>query len=348
MKLLIASDAWHPQVNGVVRSLEQMVRRAPEHGFATTLLSVADFRSLPLPGYPEIRLAYAGRERVAARWRTERPSHVHIATEGPVGLAARRHCLAHGLPFTTSYHTRFPEYLAARAPVPEAWSYAYLRRFHGAARGTMVSTASLQGELAARGFGRLMRWTRGVDTERFRPAEPGTPAPAELAGLPGPLFLYVGRLAVEKNVAAFLALDLPGTKVVVGDGPDRARLQALAPEARFLGTRTGADLSAVYAACDVFVFPSLTDTFGIVLLEALASGLPVAAFPVPGPNDVVGGTRVGVLDPDLRVAALAALRLSRAECRAEALRCGWDVSARQFFGNIVEAHGGARSTRDAA
>lgn len=348
MKLLIASDAWHPQVNGVVRSLEQMVRRAPEHGFAAALLSVADFRSLPLPGYPEIRLAYAGRERVAARWRAERPSHVHIATEGPVGLAARRHCLAHGLPFTTSYHTRFPEYLAARAPVPEAWSYAYLRRFHGAARGTMVSTASLQGELAARGFGRLMRWTRGVDTERFRPAEPGTPAPAELAGLPGPLFLYVGRLAVEKNVAAFLALDLPGTKVVVGDGPDRARLQALAPEARFLGTRTGADLSAVYAACDVFVFPSLTDTFGIVLLEALASGLPVAAFPVPGPNDVVGGTRVGVLDPDLRVAALAALRLSRAECRAEALRCGWDVSARQFFGNIVEAHGGARSTRDAA
>ncbi|MET3866609.1 glycosyltransferase involved in cell wall biosynthesis [Methylobacterium radiotolerans] len=234
MKLLIASDAWHPQVNGVVRSLEQMVRRAPEHGFATALLSVADFRSLPLPGYPEIRLAYAGRERVAARWRAERPSHVHIATEGPVGLAARRHCLAHGLPFTTSYHTRFPEYLAARAPVPEAWSYAYLRRFHGAARGTMVSTASLQGELAARGFGRLMRWTRGVDTERFRPAEPGTPAPAELAGLPGPLFLYVGRLAVEKNVAAFLSLDLPGTKVVVGDGPDRARLQALAPEARFL------------------------------------------------------------------------------------------------------------------
>jgi glycosyltransferase involved in cell wall biosynthesis len=348
VKLLIASDAWHPQVNGVVRSLEQMVWRAPEHGFETALLTVADFRSLPLPGYPEIRLAYAGRERVAARWNAERPTHVHIATEGPVGLAARRHCLAHALPFTTSYHTRFPEYLAARAPVPEAWSYAYLRRFHGAARGTMVSTASLQGELAARGFGRLMRWTRGVDTERFRPAEPGASMPADLAGLPRPLFLYVGRLAVEKNVAAFLSLDLPGTKIVVGDGPDRARLQALAPGALFLGTRTGAALSAVYAACDVFVFPSLTDTFGIVLLEALASGLPVAAFPVPGPNDVVGGTRVGVLDRDLRAAALAALDLSRAECRAEALRCGWDVSARQFFGNIVEAHGGAQGTQDAA
>jgi glycosyltransferase involved in cell wall biosynthesis len=348
VKLLIASDAWHPQVNGVVRSLEQMVRRAPEHGFAAALLSVADFRSLPLPGYPEIRLAYASRERVAARWAAERPSHVHIATEGPVGLAARRHCVAHGLPFTTSYHTRFPEYLAARAPVPEAWSYAYLRRFHSAARGTMVSTASLQSELAARGFTRLMRWTRGVDTDRFRPAEAGAPPPAELAGLPRPLFLYVGRLAVEKNVAAFLGLDLPGTKVVVGDGPDRARLQALAPGARFLGTRTGAALSALYAACDVFVFPSLTDTFGIVLLEALACGLPVAAFPVPGPSDVVGGIRVGILDRDLRAAALAALDLSRAECRAEALRCGWDVSAGQFFGNIVEAHGGERRSRDAA
>ncbi|TXN61111.1 glycosyltransferase family 1 protein, partial [Methylobacterium sp. WL18] len=177
MKLLIASDAWHPQVNGVVRSLEQMVRRAPEHGFETTLLSVADFRSLPLPGYPEIRLAMAGRDRVAERWAAERPSHVHIATEGPIGFAARRHCLANGLPFTTSYHTRFPEYLAARLPVPEAWSYAYLRRFHGAARGTMVSTVSLQAELEAKGFSQLMRWTRGVDTERFRPAAPGEPPP---------------------------------------------------------------------------------------------------------------------------------------------------------------------------
>lgn len=348
MKLLIASDAWHPQVNGVVRSLEQMVRRAPEHGFETTLLTAGNFPSLPMPGYPEIRLAYAARARVAERWRAERPTHVHIATEGPVGFAARRHCLSHGLPFTTSYHTRFPEYLAARLPVPEAWSYAYLRRFHGAARGTMVSTASLQGELEARGFTHLMRWTRGVDTERFRPAAPGAPPPAELADLPRPLFLYVGRLAVEKNIAAFLSLDLPGTKIVVGDGPDRGRLQGLAPGARFLGTRTGAALSAVYAACDAFVFPSLTDTFGIVLLEALACGLPVAAFPVPGPNDVVGGTRVGVLDQDLRAAALAALDLSRSECRAEALRRGWDVSARQFFGNIIEAHGGERLARDAA
>lgn len=337
MRLLIASDAWHPQVNGVVRSLEQMVVRAAAHGFETAMVSAADFRSLPLPGYPEIRLAVPRRDRLAARWDAFRPSHAHIATEGPVGLAARRRCLAKGLPFTTSYHTRFPEYLAARAPVPEAWSYAYLRRFHGAARGTMVSTPSLEAELAARGFSNLMRWTRGVDTALFRPAGPDDRMPAELSGLARPLFLSVGRLAVEKNVAAFLSLDLPGTKVVVGDGPDRTRLQALAPEARFLGNRTGADLSAIYAACDAFVFPSLTDTFGIVLLEALACGLPVAAFPVPGPRDVIGGTDVGILDPDLRAAALAALRVSRVACRDEALRRGWDESARQFFSNILDA-----------
>ena len=221
--------------------------------------------------------------------------------------------------------------------MPEAWSYAYLRRFHGAARGTMVSTPSLEAELSARGFPNLMRWTRGVDTALFRPAGPGDLLPAELSGLPRPLFLSVGRLAVEKNLAAFLALDLPGTKVVVGDGPDRARLQALAPDARFLGTRTGADLSAIYAACDAFVFPSLTDTFGIVLLEAMACGLPVAAFLVPGPKDVIGGTAAGILDPDLRTAALGALAIARDGCRAQALRCGWDESARQFFGNICEA-----------
>jgi glycosyltransferase involved in cell wall biosynthesis len=216
VRLLIATDAWHPQVNGVVRSLEQMVRRTPSHGFEAAVLSPSEFPSMPLPGYPEIRLACPVPGRLASRWDEAAPTHVHIATEGPVGFAVRRRCLALGLPFTTSYHTRFPEYLAARAPVPEAWSYAYLRRFHGAGRGTMVSTASLQGELEGRGFGRLMRWTRGVDTDLFRPAAPGTPEPADLAGLPRPFFLFVGRLAIEKNVAAFLALDLPGTKVVIG------------------------------------------------------------------------------------------------------------------------------------
>ena len=258
---------------------------------------------------------------------------MHIATEGSVGYATRRYCLAQGRPFTTSYHTRFPEYLAARAPVPEAWTYAWLRRFHGASSGTMVSTPSLERDLAGRGFTNLMRRTRGVDTELFRPQDSDA-----LAGLPRPLFLFVGRLAVEKNVAAFLALDLPGTKVVVGDGPDRPRLQALAPEARFLGTQTGAALARIYAAADAFVFPSLTDTFGIVLLEALACGLPVAAYPVTGPLDVIAGTGAGVLDRDLRAAALGALAIPRERCRAEALRYTWAESARQFYANIAAAH----------
>ncbi len=335
MRLLIATDAWAPQVNGVVRSLEHMAAASGALGIETVFLTHQDFVSVPLPGYPEIRLSCATRSAVARRWETLRPTHVHIATEGTVGYATRRHCLAIGRPFTTSYHTRFPEYLAARAPVPQSWSYAWLRRFHGTASGTMVSTPSLERELAERGFTNLMRWTRGVDTDLFRPDATGADA---LAGLPRPISLFVGRLAVEKNIAAFLSLDLPGSKVVVGDGPDRARLAALAPEAHFLGTRTGAALAAIYAAADVFVFPSLTDTFGIVLLEALACGLPVAAYPVTGPLDVIGGTDAGVLDTDLRRAVLAALAIPRERCRAEALRYTWAESARQFFGNIAQAH----------
>lgn len=336
MRLLIATDAWHPQVNGVVRSLEHMAAAGVGLGIDTVFLTHKDFASVPLPGYPEIRLSCATRGAVARRWEGLRPTHVHIATEGTVGYATRRYCLGHRRPFTTSYHTRFPEYLAARAPVPESWSYAWLRRFHGAANGTMVSTPSLERDLSARGFTNLMRWTRGVDTDVFQPKS-GDVDP--LAGLPRPVFLFVGRLAVEKNIAAFLSLDLPGSKVVVGDGPDRARLASLAPDAHFLGTRTGAALAAVYAAADVFVFPSLTDTFGIVLLEALACGVPVAAFPVTGPLDVIGGTDAGVLDHDLRRAALAALNVPRDRCRAQALRYTWAESARQFYGNIAEAHG---------
>ncbi|MBX9930742.1 MAG: glycosyltransferase family 1 protein [Methylobacterium sp.] len=333
MRLLIATDAWHPQVNGVVRSLEHMAEAGRTGGIETMFLTHQDFASMPLPGYPEIRLSYATRAKVERRWAGLAPTHVHIATEGTVGFATRRLCLAHGRPFTTSYHTRFPEYLAARLPVPEAWSYAWLRRFHGASNGIMVSTPSLERELTGRGFTRIMRWTRGVDTDLFRPH--GSDA---LAGIPDPIFLFVGRLAIEKNIAAFLDLDLPGTKVIVGDGPDRERLAALHPAARFLGTRTGEALASIYAAADVFVFPSLTDTFGIVLLEALASGVPVAAYPVTGPLDVIGQTGVGILDRDLRAAALAALAIPRAACRAEALRYTWAESARQFFGNIERAH----------
>jgi glycosyltransferase involved in cell wall biosynthesis len=339
VRLLIATDAWHPQVNGVVRSLENMAAAGAAYGFDPVFLTHQDFASVPLPGYPEIRLAYATKRHVARLWDDLRPTHVHISTEGTVGYATRRYCLAHARPFTTSYHTRFPEYLSARAPVPEAWSYAWLRRFHGAANGTMVSTPSLERDLDARGFTNLMRWTRGVDTQLFRPCAPSAPEPVEFAGLPRPIFLSVGRLAVEKNLAAFLRLDLPGTKVIVGDGPDRGRLAGIAPEARFLGTRTGAALAALYAAADVFVFPSLTDTFGIVLLEALACGVPVAAYPVTGPLDVIGRTGAGVLDHDLRSAALAALAISRERCRREALRYTWAESARQFYDNIARAHG---------
>ncbi|KQP76502.1 alpha-mannosyltransferase [Methylobacterium sp. Leaf111] len=336
MRLLIATDAWHPQVNGVVRSLENMAAAGAAYGFDPVFLTHQDFASLPLPGYPEIRVAYATKRHVARLWDDLQPTHVHISTEGTVGYATRRYCLAHGRPFTTSYHTRFPEYLSARAPVPETWSYAWLRRFHGAANGTMVSTPSLERDLHARGFTNLIRWTRGVDTELFRPRPPDAP---DLAGLPRPIFLSVGRLAVEKNLEAFLRLDLPGTKVVVGDGPDRARLAGIAPAARFLGIRTGAALAALYAAADVFVFPSLTDTFGIVLLEALACGVPVAAYPVTGPLDVIGRTGAGVLDHDLRAAALAALAIPRERCRSEALRYTWAESARQFYDNIAQAHG---------
>ncbi|WP_375455202.1 glycosyltransferase family 4 protein [uncultured Methylobacterium sp.] len=345
MRLLVATDAWAPQVNGVVRSLEHMAAAAAGHGFDPVFLTPRDFRSLPMPGYAEIRLALCTPARLSRIWDRLSPTHVHVATEGTIGHAVRRRCLAQGRPFTTSYHTRFPEYLAARAPVPQAWSYAWLRRFHNAAAGTMVSTPSLERELAARGFRGLMRWTRGVDTDLFRPADPGAPAPAAFAGLPRPIFLFVGRVAVEKNVAAFLGLDLPGTKVVVGDGPDRGRLAAAHPHARFLGTRTGAELAALYAGSDAFVFPSLTDTFGIVLLEALACGLPVAAYPVTGPLDVIAGTGAGILDADLRAAALAALAVPRARCRAEALRRTWAESARQFFGNIASAHAGASIIR---
>ena len=339
-RLLIATDAWHPQVNGVVRSLEQMIQAAPAHGVAPVLLTPNDFSSMPLPGYPEIRLSLATPSHVAGRLTALAPTHVHIATEGPIGHAVRRACRARGQTFTTSYHTRFPEYLAARAPVPEAWSYAWLRRFHAAAGGTMVSTPSLRRELEGRGFERLMDWTRGVDTELFRPRDGDA-----LKGLPRPIFLFVGRLAIEKNLSAFLSLDLPGTKVLVGDGPDRARLQALDPAARFLGALTGEALARTYAAADVFVFPSLTDTFGIVLLEALACGLPIAAFPTTGPLDVLGGTGAGILDRDLRAACLAALAVPRARCREVALRYGWAESARQFYGNIAAAHAAAPPRR---
>jgi glycosyltransferase involved in cell wall biosynthesis len=331
MRLLIATDAWRPQINGVVRSLEQMAANADEFGVETTFLTPLDFTSIPMPSYPEIRLSLAYPRNLARRIEALAPTHIHIATEGPIGFAVRSVCLSRGLPYTTSYHTRFPEYVSARVRIPQAWTYSLIRRFHNSGSGILVSTPSLERELAGRGFLNLKRWTPGVDTQLFRPRA------HSVLDCKGPIFLTVARLAVEKNLEAFLSLDLPGTKVVVGEGPARAQLERIDPNARFLGALTGETLAQVYASADVFVFPSLTDTFGIVMLEALASGLPIAAFPVTGPLDVVGASGCGVLDDDLRAAALAALEIPRERCRAYGEDFTWRESARQFFANVMVA-----------
>ncbi|HVI28954.1 glycosyltransferase family 1 protein [Hansschlegelia sp.] len=329
MRVLVVTDAWRPQVNGVVRTIEQLVAHAPAFGAAIDLLTPDAFITVPLPSYPEIRLALARVAKVSGLIDDSRPDHVHIATEGPLGLAARRACLRAGRAFTTSYHTRFPEYVRRRAPVPERLTYAWLRRFHNAGDGVMVATESLSRDLERHGFQRLMRWTRGVDAELFRP-RPGV----DVFNLPRPVFLYVGRVAPEKNLEAFLSLDLPGSKVVVGDGPSRADLENRFPQARFVGSLQGEALAEAYASSDVFVFPSRTDTFGIVILEALASGLPVAAFPVTGPADILRDEAAGALDEDLRAAALRALSASRDAARALALRHGWAEATRSFVDNV--------------
>ncbi|MEZ5840029.1 MAG: glycosyltransferase family 1 protein [Hyphomicrobiales bacterium] len=334
MRIALVSDAWAPQVNGVVRTLERLCEELPKLGVDVVPLTPAEFRTMPCPTYPEIALSLARPATIARRLDAIAPDHVHIATEGPLGFLARRWAIRNNHRFTTSFHTRFPEYLAARFPVPERLTYAVLRRFHNAAAGCMVSTKSFADELAARGFLHLMPWSRGVDIDLFRPR------PELERTLPGPVFLYVGRVAVEKNIEAFLALDLPGTKLVVGDGPARNELETRYPDVIFAGKKEGEELARLYASADVFVFPSLTDTFGIVLLEALASGLPIAAYPVTGPIDVVGDTGTGVLDADLRKAALAALDISGAHCRAHASGYTWAASARAFLDNAVIAHNG--------
>ncbi len=336
MRILVATDAFRPQVNGVVRSLESLARTAPGLGAGIEFLSPQGFPTLPLPTYSEIRLAMTGFQGVAKRVKAlqaaGRPiDHVHVATEGPVGHAVRSYCLRVGLPFTTSYHTRFPEYIAARSPIPRSLTYALLRRFHNASYGTMVSTPTLARELGERGFERLMQWSRGVDALHFSPTK------RQPWNLPRPIFLYAGRLAPEKNLEAFLSLDLPGSKVVVGDGPSAAALRRAYPGAHFLGVRRGEDLARTYASSDVFVFPSRTDTFGMVLLEAMASGLPVAAFPVSGPLDVVGASAAGVLDRDLRAACLTAMDIPREQARAHAETFTWSHATGQFLANVAAA-----------
>jgi glycosyltransferase involved in cell wall biosynthesis len=330
MRILIATDAWHPQVNGVVRTYERVREQLNALGVELSVLAPHEFRTVPCPTYPEIRLAVPGFQRLAQRFHAFRPEAVHIATEGPIGWMARRYCRVRRLPFTTSFHTRFPEYLAQRLALPAQWTTAVLRRFHNAGNGLMVATPSLARELEAQGFERMLPWTRGVDTGLYRPR------PVRLFG-EGPVFLYVGRIAAEKNITAFLDLDLPGRKVVVGGGPQLEELRARYPGVHFTGKRTGEELAQCYASADVLVFPSRTDTFGMVLLEAMASGLPVAAFPVTGPVDVVRPGETGVLSEDLRQAALDALALDRARVRARAQDFSWENAARLFLANVTTA-----------
>ena len=328
MRILIATDAWHPQVNGVVRTLTSLARSAAALGAEIEFLTPDGFPSLAVPTYPGLRMAWTNRREIARRIEAASPEAIHIATEGPIGWAVRAYCIRRKLAFTTSYTTRFPEYIAVRSIIPAAATYAVLRHFHSAAAMTMVATNSLKQELAARGFRKLGGWTRGGDTELFNPDDP-----VEL-DLPRPIFMTVGRVAVEKNLEAFLALNLPGSKVVVGDGPQRAELERRYPGGSFLGEKSGRELTAHFAAADVFVFPSLTDTFGVVQLEALACGTPVAAFPVMGPLDVIADHPVGALDRDLRSACIRALGMSREACRRFALERSWENSARQFIGNL--------------
>ena len=336
---MIVTDAWLPQVNGVVRTLATLADALRRAGHVVEIVGPDRFRTLPCPTYPDIRLAlFPARplERLIDRFE---PDALHVATEGPLGRAAAHIAKRRRLAFTTAYHTRFPEYVQARTGLPTRFSYAMLRRFHATGAGMFVATESLRAELAQRGFSRSILWSRGVDCAQFPPRLDQRPGP--------PTFLYVGRVAVEKNIRAFLDLDLPGAKRVVGDGPQLAELRRAYPDVIFSGALHGRALANAYADADVFVFPSLTDTFGLVLLEALACGTPVAAFPVTGPRDVLAHAtgHIGALNTDLREAALAALSGDRAACRAHAERFSWEACAATFVAALVPMKGGSPPPR---
>jgi len=323
------TDAWHPQINGVVTTLTQTVRQLEDSGHTVKVINPQMFRSLPCPTYPEIRLALAGTKQMSKALLEFAPHAIHIATEGPLGWAARSICCKRFFTFTTSYHTRFPEYTRARLPVPLSFSYSVVRTFHQAAARIMVATKALSQELADRGFRQLVPWTRGADTEIFRPR---TSKPIREAS---PVLIYVGRVAVEKNIQDFLRLDVPGTKVVVGDGPARKQLEKAFPQTIFAGYRTGKELAEYISSADAMVFPSRTDTFGVVMLEAMACGVPVAAYPVTGPINVIKNGINGWLDNDLATAIDRALRVSPESCLNMALNYSWKASARQFFHNLA-------------
>ena len=336
MRILIATDAWRPQVNGVVSTLEQMTKAAAALDAAFDFVTPQGMWTAPMPSYPEIRLAIPSWRRIGRRIEEARPDHIHIATEGPIGWLTRRYCLRRKRIFTTSYHTRFPEYVSARFGVPEWATYAGLRYFHAPSAAVMAPTPTIGADLTRRGFARVRLWTRGVNHALYRPRT------SRALDLPRPIFLSVGRVAVEKNLEALLRLDLPGSTVIVGDGPARRSLERRYAHAHFLGAKHGEALADIYASADVFVFPSRTDTFGIVLIEAMASGLPVAAFPVTGPLDVIGDSGAGALKEDLRLACLEALEIPREKAHEYSKRFTWAESARQFLGNIDASRGWKR------
>lgn len=350
--LALVSDAWAPQVNGVVRTLGTTMDILAARGWAITAITPDRFRSAPCPTYPEIRLALAAPGAVGTMIEQAGADAVHIATEGPLGLAARAHCMKVGRPFTTSFHTRFPDYLHARFHMPLAWSWAFLRWFHGSASTTLAATPRLAAELADHGITRTRLWSRGVDLAQFRP---GLAPPPEYAGLPRPILLNVGRVAVEKNIEAFLEAPAPGSRVVVGDGPALADLKARYPHVRFLGNLTGEALARAYSGADLFVFPSRTDTFGLVIIEALASGLPVAAYPVHGPADILDHGGAGILHDDLGTAIDRALRIPRAAALHRAGDFTWEAAASQFETAIracatvrTSARAGRRGSKDSS
>lgn len=331
MKIALITDAWAPQVNGVVRTLTALRGELTRRGHEVAVISPDLFRSIPCPSYPEIKLAVARTRTVARMLEKFRPDAIHISTEGPLGLAGRRYCLAKGRCFTTAYHTQFPEYLAKRTRLPSSVFWPFIRWFHEPSAGIMVATDSIAHQLREQGLTQILPWGRGVDLAQFRPET----APPELfARLARPIQLYVGRVAVEKNIEAFLTARHPGSKVVVGDGPALDRLRAQFPEAYFLGRKGGEELAACYAGADVFVFPSRTDTFGLVMIEAMACGTPVAAYPVPGPLDVLDEVS-GAMDADLDTAISRALTLDRDACERRGQSFGWDQSTDQFLAALA-------------
>jgi glycosyltransferase involved in cell wall biosynthesis len=331
VRIALVTDAWTPQVNGVVTTLVELVQGVRERGHEVHVIEPGGFRRFPCPGYREIELAWRPGRAVARQLDELQPDAVHIATEGPLGAAARRHCLRRGWAFTTAFHTRFPDILAKALHLPVRWGYAWFRRFHAPASAVMVPSQGMLQLLRGYGFANARPWTHGVDLSLFRPTQP------LWTGWPRPVFLYVGRVSYEKNLDAFLSLDLPGTKVVYGSGPVREQLMAAYPGVQWRGVVPRSALPAIYSSADAFVFPSRSETFGLVMLEAMACGTPVAAYPVPGPLDVVGDSDAGVLHEDLRSAALRALEVPRERARAHALRFDWAAVCEQFLQMVVPA-----------